>query len=582
MYQALYRKYRPKELDEIYGQDTIVTIIKNTIMQDKISHAYLFAGPRGTGKTSIAKIFSKIINCEHREDYKACGKCKSCIEKNNSDIIEIDAASNNGVDEIRELKSKIDLVPANGKYKVYIIDEVHMLTIGAFNALLKTLEEPPRHAIFILATTEPHKIPETILSRCQRFDFKKINNHSIEERLKEIADKESIDITDDALGEIARICDGGMRDSVSMLDQLSLYSEGKITIENVHQLNGTITFTELETMIYAISCGKIEKIFEKIDQYDKNGKNFAKIIEQLIDFLKKMLLAKEAPKYYNEKKNENEHFSENINEISSDDIIKYIEEFNDALNKVKNTTNKRLIFELTIIKISQTHVRKKPIIIDNNVENKINNTPPEPQPSASIHESELNPKPIIPVITETIYTNENNFNKVQEITKNETNISKNLELKVDIPREEIEDIKKIRVNNTLAGFNKKLTNQINTQIKTLNEHLLDSSQSKYISIILDGTLKAASTNNIIFMYNTPRDSNVFNQKISQIEVIIQKLLNKSYKVISVNSEEWEKIKQEFNSKKKKYEYIDETSQIKNKNVTNNKKLSDFNDIIEYN
>ena len=582
MYQALYRKYRPKELDEIYGQDTIVTIIKNTIMQDKISHAYLFAGPRGTGKTSIAKIFSKIINCEHRKDYKACGKCKSCIEKNNSDIIEIDAASNNGVDEIRELKSKIDLVPANGKYKVYIIDEVHMLTIGAFNALLKTLEEPPRHAIFILATTEPYKIPETILSRCQRFDFKKINNHSIEERLKEIADKESIDITDDALGEIARICDGGMRDSVSMLDQLSLYSEGKITIENVHQLNGTITFTELETMIYAISCGKIEKIFEKIDQYDKNGKNFAKIIEQLIDFLKKMLLAKEAPKYYNEKKNENEHFSENINEISSDDIIKYIEEFNDALNKVKNTTNKRLIFELTIIKISQTHVRKKPIIIDNNVENKINNTPTEPQPSASIHESELNPKPIIPVITETIYTNENNFNKVQEITKNETKISKNLELKVDIPREEIEDIKKIRVNNTLAGFNKKLTNQINTQIKTLNEHLLDSSQSKYISIILDGTLKAASANNIIFMYNTPRDSNVFNQKISQIEVIIQKLLNKNYKVISVNSEEWEKIKQEFNSKKKKYEYIDETSQIKNKNVTNNKKLSDFNDIIEYN
>ena len=582
MYQALYRKYRPKELDEIYGQDTIVTIIKNTIMQDKISHAYLFAGPRGTGKTSIAKIFSKIINCEHRKDYKACGKCKSCIEKNNSDIIEIDAASNNGVDEIRELKSKIDLVPANGKYKVYIIDEVHMLTIGAFNALLKTLEEPPHHAIFILATTEPHKIPETILSRCQRFDFKKINNHSIEERLKEIAAKESIDITDDALGEIARICDGGMRDSVSMLDQLSLYSEGKITIENVHQLNGTITFTELETMIYAISCGKIEKIFEKIDQYDKNGKNFAKIIEQLIDFLKKMLLAKEAPKYYNEKKNENEHFSENINEISSDDIIKYIEEFNDALNKVKNTTNKRLIFELTIIKISQTHVRKKPIIIDNNVENKINNTPTEPQPSASIHESELNPKPIIPVITEIIYTNENNFNKVQEITKKETNISKNLELKVDIPREEIEDIKKIRVNNTLAGFNKKLTNQINTQIKTLNEHLLDSSQSKYISIILDGTLKAASANNIIFMYNTPRDSNVFNQKISQIEVIIQKLLNKSYKVISVNSEEWEKIKQEFNSKKKKYEYIDETSQIKNKNVTNNKKLSDFNDIIEYN
>ena len=223
MYQALYRKYRPKNLDEVGGQDTIVKIIKNSILNNKINHAYLFAGPRGTGKTSVAKIFAKMVNCENLEKGNPCGKCTSCTVPNNSDIIEIDAASNNGVDEIRELRNKVNLVPSYGKYKVYIIDEVHMLTTGAFNALLKTLEEPPAHIIFVLATTDPHKIPETILSRCQRLDFKKISENNIVKRLSEIANIENIDIEEPALYEIARLSDGGMRDSIGMLDQAVAY-----------------------------------------------------------------------------------------------------------------------------------------------------------------------------------------------------------------------------------------------------------------------------------------------------------------------------------------------------------------------
>ena len=219
MYQALYRKYRPQTLDDVCGQDTIVKIITNSILNNQINHAYLFAGPRGTGKTSIAKIFGRIVNCQNPNGCIPCGKCPSCLEKNNSDIIEIDAASNNGVDEIRELRNKVNLVPAFGKYKVYIIDEVHMLTTGAFNALLKTLEEPPAHVIFILATTDPHKIPETIISRCQRLDFKRISDDAIVENLTKIAQKENIDVEKDALYEIARLSAGGMRDSVGMLDQ---------------------------------------------------------------------------------------------------------------------------------------------------------------------------------------------------------------------------------------------------------------------------------------------------------------------------------------------------------------------------
>ncbi len=541
MYQALYRKYRPANLDEIYGQNTIIKVIKNSILQNKISHAYLFTGPRGTGKTSVAKIFSKIINCENKNNYDACGKCKSCTEKNNNDIIEIDAASNNGVDEIREIKNKIDLVPANGKYKIYIVDEVHMLTIGAFNALLKTLEEPPSHAIFILATTEPHKIPETILSRCQRFDFKKINNQSIKERLKEISQKENITINEEALIEIARICDGGMRDSVNMLDQLTLLTNKEITVENVHELNGTLREKELESFISNIYCGKTDEIFKKIDDFDQKGKNFAKIIEQIISLLKEILIFKEAPKYFSEKKNENVNFSEEIKKMNEQIIINYIEELNKSLNQEKNTTNKKLVFEIVIIKLLQTNVCTEGV--KDNQENK-----------------QLKIK-----------------NKEKETTK-ETSKEK-IKEKNKISGEQIEQIKKIRVNNTLAGFSKKLTNQINSKIASLNEYLIDSSQRKYISIILDGKLKAASMQNLIFVYKTKRESDNFNQKVIEIEKIIKNFLNQEYKIVSVDEEEWEKIKQEFNSQKKKYTYI--TENIKIEKNTINQKMSDFNDIIEY-
>ena len=310
MYQALYRKYRPKTLDDVYGQDVIVKIIKNSILNNQINHAYLFAGPRGTGKTSIAKIFAKIINCEHPVDCKPCGKCVSCTQENNSDIIEIDAASNNGVDEIRELRNKVNLLPAYGKYKVYIIDEVHMLTQGAFNALLKTLEEPPAHVIFILATTDPHKVIETILSRCQRLDFKKISTEAIVENLSVIAKKENIDIEKDALTEIAKLADGGMRDSVGMLDQARAYTEGKITINDIHDINGTLTDNDLRKLLENIIDNKLDEILEKIEKYNDQGKNFVKLLEEFIDFVRNLLLYKEAPKYFKERKQNIENYEQ--------------------------------------------------------------------------------------------------------------------------------------------------------------------------------------------------------------------------------------------------------------------------------
>ena len=293
MYHALYRKYRPTSFDEVVGQNVIVKTLGNAIINNRVSHAYLFSGPRGTGKTSIAKVFAKMLNCENLRDLKPCDKCISCTQINNNqniDVIEIDAASNNGVDEIREIRNKITLVPTNSKYKIYIVDEVHMLTTQAFNALLKTLEEPPAHAIFIFATTEYYKIPKTILSRCQRFDFKKVSEKEIFDRLKYIADKEKIKVSDDALNEIAILSDGGMRDSISLLDQANSYVLNEITIDDIHEINGTIAPDEINKFMKLFFNKNLVELLDKIDQYDNDGKDIIKITQEIIEYLKNLLI----------------------------------------------------------------------------------------------------------------------------------------------------------------------------------------------------------------------------------------------------------------------------------------------------
>ena len=284
-YKSLYRKYRPSKFEDVYGQNFIIQTLNNAIENNKVSHAYLFTGTRGTGKTTIAKIFAKRVNCLDMIDNKPCGKCEICLTENTDDIqdiIEIDAASNNGVDEIRELKNKIKLVPVMCKYKVYIIDEVHMLSTGAFNALLKTLEEPPSHVIFILATTDPQKLPITIISRCQRFDFKKISEKNIFERLRYIADSEGINVENDALNEIAKMCDGAMRDAIGTLDQLSSYSEKTITIDDIYTLKGTISTDELVKLANSYIDRDLNNILNIIENIYLEGKNFSLILEKLL------------------------------------------------------------------------------------------------------------------------------------------------------------------------------------------------------------------------------------------------------------------------------------------------------------
>lgn len=298
-YVALYRKWRPQGFDSLVGQEAVRTALTNALETGRIAHAYLFAGPRGTGKTSTAKILAKAVNCEHGPTPNPCNKCQNCVRINDGtsmDVFEIDAASNRGIDEIRDLREKVAFAPVNGRYKVYIIDEVHMLTTEAFNALLKTLEEPPPHVIFILATTEPHKIPATIHSRCQRFDFKRVTDSDIVKRLREVADGSGIAADDDALQLIAVQADGGMRDALSLLDQCGVMAE-RVSAETVRSVLGIVGREALRELVKAVGEGNVPESLELLEALLAGGKDVKQIITELAEYLRAVLLYKASPDY---------------------------------------------------------------------------------------------------------------------------------------------------------------------------------------------------------------------------------------------------------------------------------------------
>lgn len=298
-YVALYRKWRPQGFDALVGQEAVRTALTNALETGRIAHAYLFAGPRGTGKTSTAKILAKAVNCEHGPTPNPCNECQNCVRINDGtsmDVFEIDAASNRGIDEIRDLREKVAFAPVNGRYKVYIIDEVHMLTTEAFNALLKTLEEPPPHVIFILATTEPHKIPATIHSRCQRFDFRRVTDADIVKRLREVADGSGIAADDDALQLIAVQADGGMRDALSLLDQCGVMAE-RVTAETVRSVLGIVGREALRELVKAIGEGYVPRALELLETLLAGGKDVKQIITELAEYLRAVLLYKASPDY---------------------------------------------------------------------------------------------------------------------------------------------------------------------------------------------------------------------------------------------------------------------------------------------
>ena len=541
-YQALYRKYRPKTFDDVYGQQIVVQTLKNVIKNNKLTHAYLFVGPRGTGKTSIAKIFAKTINCLHPEDGLSCEKCDICISNNsneNVDIIEMDAASNNGVDEIREIRNHITLLPTVSKYKIYIIDEVHMLTTGAFNALLKTLEEPPEHIIFILATTEPHKIPLTIMSRCQSFEFKPIPLAIIKERLKYICAQENINIDDKSLNLIAEESNGGLRDAVSMLDQLNAYADGNIKYEDVLLLNGRINDDEIEKFMTEMVNDDLNSVFTKIESWQEEGKNFIYICEDFIRFLRNELI-----------KFKLENNSNIVNLIGENKTIEVIMILNKISNDMKISKDKKVLFDVTIINI--TNILKNKQMFENNT-----------------------------------YTSKNI--KIENKTPEKVEIKEEKPQTMEVPIKETknytlyDELMNIRLNNTLGIADKKSKIEYENAVENLKNDISDLNKLKIINLLDDTKITAGSKDGIILTTDSDNILHDLYDNMELLEESLESLLGKKVKVCILLDELWNKkriIYVEKIKNKEKIDIIDEKDILNKIKLLNTGEKSEFDDLLE--
>lgn len=508
-YLALYRKYRPSSFEDVVGQDKVVKVLKHAIASNKISHAYLFAGPRGTGKTTMAKLIARMVNCQNPVDGEPCGKCENCLRgvSLNEDVIEIDAASNNGVDEIRELRDKVSLVPTKSKYKIYIIDEVHMLTTGAFNALLKTLEEPPAHAIFILATTELHKIPITVASRCQKFQFTKLSMDDMFSRLKFIASKENIVISDDAIYEIARLSDGGMRDAINLLDQLTAYKDDPITVCDVHEINGTVSYIEMNKLMVDIKHHDTMNILDFLDILDKNGKDILRFSEELLIFIKDAILCRNTnvQKMMLDKKEK----IDEINKLYSDfELYDFLEELNETINNVRLSNFPLIILEVFFLKISDKLGNKT----DSNYTSE--KTSNEPVKAKNI-----------------INDNQSNFNVVKEEKKN---VKKNTQNEVEI-----------RINNAFATANKEILKSIRSNWNKINDYLLDQTYGVIAGILKDTSVLVAGDEYLILLGNYSSVVDRVNFEMEDVTNFLNNVLGSLYKCVALTQEEWLKEREAY-------------------------------------
>lgn len=373
-YQALYRKWRPGEFDEVKGQDHIVTTLKNQIKAERIGHAYLFCGTRGTGKTTVAKIFAKAVNCLHPVDGSPCNECEMCRainQQTSMNVIEIDAASNNGVDNIREIRDEVTYSPTEGKYKVYIIDEVHMLSIGAFNALLKTLEEPPSYVIFILATTEAHKIPITILSRCQRYDFKRITIETISARLQDLIAREHLDVEEKAVKYIARAADGSMRDALSLLDQcVAFYLGERLTYDNVLEVLGAVDTSVFSQLLRHIDGGRFVEAVRLLEDIVIQGRELSQFVTDFIWYMRNLLLVQGSGDLEDILDISSENLAalkEEAETIDNEKIMRYIRVFSELSGQIRYSSQKRVLIEVALVKLCQPSMEGRNVSLENQV-----------------------------------------------------------------------------------------------------------------------------------------------------------------------------------------------------------------------
>lgn len=529
-YRVLYRKYRPDSFDNLIGQKPIVEILKNSIIENKIAHAYLFSGPRGTGKTSTARILAKAINCLNNKDGSACGECENCLTFNgNADIIEIDAASNNGVDEIRELINNVKIMPTSLKYKVYIIDEVHMLSQSAFNALLLTLEEPPAHVVFILATTNIESVPITILSRCQRFDFKKISEEDILKQLEYICEKEKINYDIEGLREIAVLSDGGLRDALSVLDQVSKNAT-KITADLVIKEVGSISNKNIVDLVSAIDKNDYKMVNQIISNFQENNLNYKVVIKKLV-----VELAKKAVYILNNNSNGN---------LTYDKVKKIVLELNDLMNKININIDPYLLIKVLLLGYI-------------NVNNKT-----ESKNELDLDKTDINNKNVEEKVKKVQNNDEKNTQNMPEfLPKNENKKQSNLDKLIDI-----------RINNCFVDASKKYLVDIGEKWTNFVNNL---SSSLIKGLISDTKVVTASSKYAIIMTTIKHKDKEINDKLDDVINLFNEFNNDKYILVFIDEAKWNLEKQKYIDNLKnnhKYEYIEEI-------IENNSTNNDINDII---
>ena len=506
-YKVLYRKYRPQNFDSLVGQEYTKSLLKNAIKNEHISHAYIFTGPRGTGKTSSAKIFAKALNCLNPIDGNPCNECEMCKSFGaNPDIIEIDAASNNGVDEIREIINNVRLAPSNSKYKVYIVDEFHMLSTSAFNALLLTLEEPPSNVVFILATTDIQSVPITVLSRCQRFDFKPIAVDDIINRLNYVCNEENIDITDAALKEIAYMSNGGMRDALSILDQISSRNT-KIDVDDVTSNFGSISNKKIKEFMDVFTTGDVHGTLKLLKEFKNNGIDVRILIEKLIDRIKSILIDIKLDNYNGV--------------LDFDMLYSMVFELNRVLQEIKSNIDPYNFLEIVVLKYFPG--------------NKISNKDVKVQPEEEKNDNALK----IEQKTEKIAVEENISQEIKEKkqieTNNETSIvnEKKAHFNVDA-----------RINNTFVEAQKKYLLELKGKWEDFV--IYESNANKLLlSYIVDTELVAASNNYAILVNKINNTNDLINENIESVEKDFKLFFGREYKLVSISPKEWEEARNKY-------------------------------------
>lgn len=523
-YQALYRMYRPQSFEGVVGQEHVTKTLRNAISKEKQSHAYIFSGPRGTGKTSIAKVFAKAINCLNSTDGEPCNECHICkgiTQGTNSDVIEIDAASNNGVDEIRNIRDKVKYAPSESKYKVYIIDEVHMLTTGAFNALLKTLEEPPAHAIFILATTEPHKIPPTIISRAQRFDFKAISLDQIVERLKFVADAQQIECGDEALAFIAKASEGGMRDALSIMDQAIAFGDGTLTLQDALNVTGSVHDEALDHLFDDIVQGDVQASFKKYHQFITEGKEVNRLINDMIYFVRDTIMNKTSEK-------DTEYRA--LMNLELDMLYQMIDLINDTLVSIRFSVNQNVHFEVLLVKLAE-QIKGQPQVIANVAEPaQIASSPNTDVLLQRMEQLEQELKTLKAQGVSVAPAQKSSKKPARGIQKSKNAFS-------------MQQIAKV-----LDKANKADIKLLKDHWQEVIDHAKNNDKKSLVSLLQNSEPVAASEDHVLVKFEEEIHCEIVNkddEKRSSIESVVCNIVNKNVKVVGVPSDQWQRVRTEY-------------------------------------